>query len=485
MAKSTQAPTETRPLDRSLKKLVELLDHNQPYEEFERLGCPDLEINDNDKLLRIQGSLVGLAIGDALGASVEFRPYSYLQQYKVKDMQDGGTWGLKAGQWTDDTSMALCLAASLIVKEESDPYDQFIRYKRWYKHGYLSSTGLCFDIGKSTRQAIVEFENRQKNVLRRLIEKNPACKDTPLDKISKQDFLHYYQLECGPSDSAGNGSLMRLAPIPLFYSSASYEMVKNYVEEATKLTHNDQRAIEACQFYAGLIWYALNGTPKEELLDRDFHRNVLKLNLHGDVLRVADGSYKIKSGYEDGIRGKGYVVNSLEAALWVFYNDSGSFNKGVLLAVNLGDDTDTTAAIYGELAGTVYGIHAISPKWVKKLFQEKFIKTVAKALYFRGQQFKNGQQIADEPSEDNTNRRRRNANNQGPSDPKSGDTNRSRPTEKGNANSTLNQGQSTTSYTTSSHAQAVNTYNSSHQGEPRDANNTRDDNRPRNLINEH
>jgi hypothetical protein len=146
--------------------LVELLNESQPYNELNRLQDNELsELDKNNEFLsRIQGSLVGLAVGDALGASVEFRPKSYMEKHPVSDMQSGGTWGLKAGQWTDDTSMALCLAASLIVKGDFNGYDQLVRYKWWYRKGYMSSTGKCFDIGSSTRQAIKEFEKRTNTI---------------------------------------------------------------------------------------------------------------------------------------------------------------------------------------------------------------------------------------------------------------------------------------------------------------------------------
>jgi ADP-ribosylglycohydrolase len=123
---------------------------------------PPPKLSQNDFTIdRVIGSLVGLAVGDALGASVEFRPHQYFIDRPVGDMEGGGTWGLKAGQWTDDTSMALCLASSLITKQGYDPYDQMVRYKWWYKHGYLSSTGQCFDIGNATRDSLEEFSRRQ------------------------------------------------------------------------------------------------------------------------------------------------------------------------------------------------------------------------------------------------------------------------------------------------------------------------------------
>ncbi|CAF3891832.1 unnamed protein product [Adineta steineri] len=380
--------------ENQLYTLPQLLNTKQPYKEFRNLYDPDLDVVENEMIRKIQGSLVGLAVGDALGASVEFRSYEYLQQHPVRDMQYGGTWGLQAGQWTDDTSMALCLAASLIIKGKSDIYDQFTRYKRWYRNGYMSSTGKCFDIGNSTRQAITDFENRQRLISGKMMERNISNNNNIFPPTDDMIAFYFDQFgvdaKCGLSDAAGNGSLMRLTPIPSFFFQ-SYENVKQYLDDTTKLTHGDQRAIDACQFYAGLIWYALNGMSKKKLLDPDFYRDYLNLSLHKDVLRIARGSYKKKKGYENGIRGTGYVIHSLEAALWAFYNDENSFEKGVLDAVNLGDDTDTTAAIYGQLAGAMYGIESIPDRWVRQLFEDQFIMTIAKGLYVKGKQFSNGQ----------------------------------------------------------------------------------------------
>ncbi|CAF2065061.1 unnamed protein product [Rotaria magnacalcarata] len=393
MAKSSSAGNKPKNQENGFLPIIEeLLDKKQPYEDFNRFNGFKLDIHDDDKVKKIQGSLIGLAIGDALGASVEFRPHSYLQENKVTDMQEGGTWGLKAGQWTDDTSMALCLAASLIVKGCSDCYDQFERYKRWFKDGYMSSTGTCFDIGKSTRQAIIEFDRRQKRIMRELNIEEDTLRDAQSNERVKNKYLEVHgTVEHGASDSAGNGALMRLAPIPAFFFR-TYTGVKNCIENATRLTHGDERAIDACKFYAGLIWHAIDGTSKENLLSKYFYKETLNIKLHKEVEAIAEGSYKEKKkGYDDGIRGKGFVLDSLEAALWAFYNDDGSFEKGVLDAVNLGDDTDTTAAIYGELAGAVYGIENIPSRWRQKLFQENFIMTVAKALYVKGnekQEFK-------------------------------------------------------------------------------------------------
>ncbi|CAF1272162.1 unnamed protein product [Rotaria sordida] len=377
-----------KPQNKKSLTLIELLNESQPYQEFSRLQDVELsELNyKNDLLSRIQGSLVGLAIGDALGAPVEFRPNSFLLHNPVSDMQDGGTWGLQAGQWTDDASMALCLAASLISKGSFDGYDQLLRYKGWHRKGYMSSTGTCFDIGAATRQAINEFENRQRQSAQILQKKlGIIIPDDSLDKqIGEKLSQVNFNVECGTKNAAGNGPLMRLAPIPLFYYRSESDAIQN-AANSVKLTHGDKKAIDTCQFYSALIWNAINGKTKDELLSSKFYRQHFKKDFDQDLMTIINGSYKNKkNGYKDGIRGTGFILNSLEAALWAFYNDEDSFEKGVLLAVNLGDDTDTTGAIYGQLAGAYYGIEGIPKHWRDKLFQKDFIITLANGLYLKG-----------------------------------------------------------------------------------------------------
>ncbi|CAF3594263.1 unnamed protein product [Rotaria sp. Silwood1] len=327
---------------------------------------------------RFEGSLLGLAVGDALGASVEFRPRQYLVDRPVQGMQSGGTWGLQAGQWTDDTSMALCLASSLISRKGFDPYDQLVRYKWWYKHGYLSSIGRCFDIGRATHKSLDEFCRRQNELQQRW-----RISEEQLDSYSHEEIRSSgFDVNCGQQNASGNGALMRLAPVPLFFHREPAKAVELSGQSA-RLTHGDQRAIDACRYYAALIVAAIQGKTKEQLLDPNFyltHRDWFGNNeLHEEVLAVARGSFR-KEGYEMGIRGSGQVIKSLEAALWAFWSDEKSFVKGVLKAVNLGDDTDTTGAIYGQLAGAHYGSNEIPQEWKQQIYAKNLISCVAEWL---------------------------------------------------------------------------------------------------------
>ena len=297
---------------------------------------------------RYLGSLLGLACGDALGTTLEFTtPGTFTP---VEDMVGGGPFGLQPGEWTDDTSLALCLADSLIECQGFDPRDQMGRYLRWLREGYLSSIGYAFDVGGATRAALTRFER------------------------TREPF-------CGSTDprQAGNGSLMRLAPVPMAYARRPAEAIVRCAE-SSRTTHAATTAVDACRYFGGLLVGALNGVDKEVLLS-DRYVPVTGVweaqPLHPEVEEVARGSFKTRQPPE--IRGSGYVVRSLEAALWAFYH-SASFREGCLLAVNLGDDADTTGAVYGQLAGAFYGASAIPPQWRTQLALRETIETFALGL---------------------------------------------------------------------------------------------------------
>jgi len=289
---------------------------------------------------RFRGALLGLAVGDAVGTTVEFkRPGSFPP---VTDMVGGGPFHLAPGQWTDDTSMALCLAESLLECRGFDARDQMERYVRWWRHGHHSSTGRCFDIGNTVRQALTTFEQTE----------NPMAGPT-----------HEW--------SAGNGSLMRLAPVPMYFVARGGVDPIVMSAESSRTTHGAPVAVEACRCFGALLVDALSGANKETLLGAT--RDVS----HPLITAIAAGSFKTKQ--PPAIRGTGYVVHCLEAALWAFHR-SGSFEEGCLLAVNLGDDADTTAAVYGQLAGAHYGERGIPRRWRERLAQRKLIEAYADRL---------------------------------------------------------------------------------------------------------
>lgn len=302
---------------------------------------------------RYRGSLMGMAVGDALGAAVEFMPPGTFPP--LTDIIGGGPHGLNAGEWTDDTSMALCLAESLL-ECGFDPADQMRRYLRWYREGYLSSTGRCFDIGITVRQALARFE------------------------AGECTF-------CGSMDlnTAGNGSLMRLAPVPLFYARNPPAALRR-AGESSRTTHATPAAVDACRYFAGLIVGALQGVGKEELLGDGWSPVAGAWEaepLMPAIDEIARGSFKHRNPPQ--IQGTGYVVRSLEAALWAFWTTD-DFASGCLAAANLGHDADTTAAIYGQLAGAYYGMDAIPSDWHVIIALRGLILRLADALHAAAEQ---------------------------------------------------------------------------------------------------
>jgi ADP-ribosyl-[dinitrogen reductase] hydrolase len=292
-------------------------------------------------LERYRGSLLGLACGDAVGTAVEFRSRGSFDA--LTDMIGGGPFGLLPGKWTDDTSMALCLAESLLNKSGFDAADQMGRYFNWWQWGYLSSTGECFDIGMTVRQALMTYQE------------------------TGDPFA-------GSSDpqSAGNGSLMRLAPVALFYYPNA-DQVESFCAESSRTTHAAPEAIQCCKLLGLLLAKALAGESKANLLTLD-----PRTFSEPKVAQIALGSYAKKSQSE--IVGSGYSVASLEAALWCFHRTE-SLEAAILSAANLGDDADTTAAIVGQLAGAHYGVNQIPPKWLELLHMRADIDATAEALF--------------------------------------------------------------------------------------------------------
>jgi ADP-ribosylglycohydrolase len=297
---------------------------------------------------RFRGCLIGLAVGDAVGTTLEFKsPGTFTP---IDDMVGGGPFGLKAGQWTDDTSMALCLAASLLDREDFDPADQMRRYLNWYRFGYMSSTDRCFDIGNTVREALHRFERTG----------DP------------------YSGSTSPR-SAGNGSIMRLAPIPMFYAADPVQAI-HQSGQSSRTTHGAEAAIDACRYLGALLVGALNGATKSELLSPFYTPTPAYWEtrpLCQDIATIVAGSFKTQQPPD--IKGSGYVVKSLEAALWAFYR-SKSYRDGCLLAVNLGDDADTTGAVYGQLAGAFYGESGIPAAWREKLTERALIESFANRL---------------------------------------------------------------------------------------------------------
>lgn len=299
-------------------------------------------------LSRYRGCLLGLAAGDALGTTVEFcGPGSFPP---LTDIVGGGPFRLKPGEWTDDTSMALCLAESLVEKGGFDPVHQLDTYCEWWRHGHLSVKGHCFDIGTQTRGSLARYAQ----------------------------FREYTPAPDG--NSSGNGSIMRLGPVPMRFAADPAEAIR-LAGESSRTTHGSRECVDACRYMAGIIVGALEGRPKAELLSAGFSPVPglwEKAPLAANINAIANGSFQLKDPPQ--IVGAGYVVQSLEAALWAF-DRSDNFRDGALLAVNLGDDADTTGAVYGQIAGAFYGDDGIPAEWRAKLAMRELIERRADELF--------------------------------------------------------------------------------------------------------
>jgi ADP-ribosyl-[dinitrogen reductase] hydrolase len=295
---------------------------------------------------RCVGCLLGLACGDAVGTAVEFKPRGTFAP--VTDMVGGGPFNLLPGEWTDDTAMALCLAVSLLEKNGFDPQDQMERYCRWQDEGYLSSNGRCFDIGNTVAGALHRY------------------------RMTGEPFS-------GSTDpyTAGNGSLMRLAPVSMYYVEDLRKVVQ-YAGESSQTTHGAQEAVDGCRLFGKMIALALQGKTKEEVLFNTSDTSLAVPELAPSIAEISLGYYRDKQ--EDEIRGSGYVGASLEAALWSFLNTE-SYKEAILRAVNLGEDADTTAAMCGQIAGAYYGVEGIPQEWLEKLVRREYIEQVARMIY--------------------------------------------------------------------------------------------------------
>lgn len=296
---------------------------------------------------RQRGSLIGLAIGDALGAAIEFKPPGTFPA--VTGFRRGGPHGLGPGEWTDDTSMALALADSITVAGWNLT-DQLDRYIAWWRDGKYSVNGNCFDIGMTTQVALATFRR----------DRDP------------------FKSGLAGERSSGNGSIMRLAPVPIRFHRRledDFAEFNRLAEESSITTHASSQCRSACRYLAAVLAALMRGDERETVLRADWAilSRLRQLDpLDPAIDTVASGNFREKALSE--IRGSGWVVESLEAALWAFASSS-SFAEAVLKAVNLGDDADTTGAVCGQLAGAYWGESGIPASWKAELARRDMIES--------------------------------------------------------------------------------------------------------------
>ena len=289
------------------------------------------------------GCLLGLAVGDAVGTAVEFAARGSFPP--LTDMIGGGPFKLRPGEWTDDTTMSLCLAESLLADESLDALDLMNRFRAWLEKGENTVPGKCFDIGSTTRAAIERF----------IADGKPFAGSQLVT-------------------SAGNASLVRLAPLAILYRHRPDDALLLAMGQS-RTTHAAQECVDACKLFTAELIDALNGADKETALRQRM------MALSPRVLFISAGEFKEKS--RDQILSSGYVVHTLEAALWSVWTTD-NFRDAVLAAANLGDDADSVGAVAGQLAGALYGASGIPQEWLAKLAWREKIEKLAKELFDRG-----------------------------------------------------------------------------------------------------
>lgn len=300
----------------------------------------------------IKGMLLGLATGDALGVPVEFESRQRLKVNPVVDMRSGGSWQQPVGTWSDDTSMTIAAMESIGRLGKLNYQDIMKNFLRWYEDEEFTATGERFDIGNTSRAAIINFRSK-----------------------------HLSPTKCGLTDkySNGNGSLMRILPATLYLYSTRGKIAGDeldIIHEFSALTHGHIISCMACGIYSLTAAHLLDGKNISEAFAlgindaKTFYSNVVEFK-HFE--RLCDKNFAAIS--EDKISSSGYVVDTLEAALWCLLNTD-DYKSLALKAVNLGKDTDTTGAVAGGLGGIVYGVEAIPTDWLNVLKRRDYLEKI-------------------------------------------------------------------------------------------------------------
>lgn len=256
-------------------------------------------------------------------------------------MTGGGPFKLEPGEWTDDTALALALADSLAADPMLDPADLMRRFVDWRTLGTYSCTGTCFDIGVTTSQALSRWQRTG---------------DPFAGSVNPQ--------------TAGNGSLMRLAPVALRHWRDRATLA-DVAARQSRTTHAAPEAVDACVAYADMLADAIAGRSRAEVMAPRTIRG------EAAIAAIMAGSWRAKP--RTAIRSSGYVAHSLESALWCVKR-TGTFAGAILAAANLGEDADTTAAITGQLAGAIYGVAGIPAEWLERLAWRDRLESVGRAL---------------------------------------------------------------------------------------------------------
>ena len=308
----------------------------------------------------VRSLIIGHAVGDALGVPVEFANRERLKAEPVIGMRGYGTHKVPAGTWSDDTSMTLCLLESLTRLKKVDYQDIMNNFLKWMEEGEFTATGITFDVGITTRHA--------------LLRSRPDPISAKMGKKGIDPLL------CGEDSeySNGNGSLMRIAPMALYLNGNLTEDTLQLVHNVSKLTHAHVRSQMACGIYVFIATELL--TDKSLNAIRTGIQKAYQFYQGQDDFKTEINTYsriwnveQFAKVPEYDIKSSGYVVDTLEAAIWCLFNTD-NYCECVLKAVNLGGDTDTVGAITGGLAGLLYGENNIPPAWRKELRRMDYIE---------------------------------------------------------------------------------------------------------------
>lgn len=305
--------------------------------------------------------IMGLCVADALGVPVEFMDRETLKKDPVVGMREYGTYNQPAGTWSDDTSMTLCLVDSL--SKGLDYEDIMLNFIKWIEEGEYTPYGEAFDIGITTRKALMSFKN-----------------GVP-------------PLECGgrSEHDNGNGSLMRILPI-LFYLQSMYgtdfadiDEVYEIIHNISALTHGHKRSQIACGIYISVASRLIGGMGLETAVDLGIYDAMKYYKDREDYINELKHFRRLEMKNfaeipEEEIKSGGYVVDTLEAAIWCLLNTD-NYKGCVLKAVNLGNDTDTVAAVAGGLAGLKYGYEGIPRDWVNEIARKEYVEDLCNQLY--------------------------------------------------------------------------------------------------------
>lgn len=298
---------------------------------------------------KFYNGIMGLVVGDALGVPVEFKKRD---TYTVTDMTGYGTYNQPPGTWSDDSSLTLATLESMVRRNAVDPPDIMLNFFYWLQNGEFTPYGKVFDVGGATRRAIVRYANGK----------------APLNCGGKTRMDN------------GNGALMRILPVAML---PVHPLKEVELLNVCRLTHAHAISNIACLIYTAVVEGLMNGQDKETAVADGIQKYLNDIDTDGtlaDFRRIAE----IKHYDRAEIRSSGYVVDTLEAALWCFLNTD-SYKDCVLAAVNLGEDTDTVAAVAGGLAGIYYGCggeNGIPENWIAQIPRRDWMKGLCGELNF-------------------------------------------------------------------------------------------------------